>query len=384
MKSSYDFVVVGAGVFGAWTAWHLRRNGAAVALVDAYGPGNSRSSSGGETRLIRMGYGPDELYTQMALRSLPQWMELGKRTGVSLFHQTGVLWLSDRTDPYVQQLDQTLRRNGVPTELMVGPELRRRWPQLLLADDMAGVFEPASGALMARRAVQSLVSEMAVGGVDYGLAAVVPPGGGKTLDAIQLTSGERMSAGTFVFACGSWLPKLFPGLLTGIIQPTRQEVFFLGVPAGNSHFQVGEMPAWLHHNHPDRPYLLPDIENRGLKIAFDFHGPQADPDTEARVVGRDSLDHMRSYVEEHIPELRNAPILETRVCQYENTSNGDFLIDRHPEWTNVWIAGGGSGHGFKHGPAVGEYLSEQILHQASPEPRFALSRKSAARKREVF
>jgi glycine/D-amino acid oxidase-like deaminating enzyme len=177
---------------------------------------------------------------------------------------------------------------------------------------------------------------------------------------------------------------MFPGLLGERIFPTRQEVFFLGPPAGSRDFCVPDMPVWLHHTHPDLAYALPDIENRGFKIAFDRHGGEFDPDAGSRVIGLSSIEHLRAYLEKHIPALRDAPVLETRVCQYENTSNGDFLVDRHPEFENVWIAGGGSGHGFKHGPALGEYLSGRILRDAPAEPRLSLASKQSVRMRAVY
>src|SRR5258708_2888388 len=198
------------------------------------------------------------------------------------------------------------------------------------------------------------------------------------------TSGESVSAGSFVFACGPWLPKLFPEVVGDRIHPTRQEVFFLGVPPGDARFGVPHMPAWLHHNHPDRVYSLPDLENRGFKVAFDTHGPVIDPDMETCTVGQDSIDRLRNYLREHVPALKDAPLVETRFCQYENTSNGDFLIDRHPEMENVWLVGGGSGHGFKHGPAVGEYVSSRILRNAPAEPRLSLANKETTRTRKIY
>jgi glycine/D-amino acid oxidase-like deaminating enzyme len=144
------------------------------------------------------------------------------------------------------------------------------------------------------------------------------------------------------------------------------------------------MPVWLHHTHPNRPYAVPDIANRGFKIAFDRHGPDFDPDTGSRVIEEKSFAELRAYLRVNVPRLEQAPILETRVCQYENTSNGDFLIDRHPELENVWLAGGGSGHGFKHGPAVGEYVRDIVLGKVSPEPRFSLATKQTTRVRSVF
>ncbi|MGZ4830043.1 MAG: FAD-dependent oxidoreductase [Candidatus Angelobacter sp.] len=383
-RKTYDFAIIGAGVFGAWTAHFLRRSGASVVLLDAYGPGNSRASSGGETRVIRMGYGPDELYTRWAMRSLPLWREFAARTGEELFRQTGVLWLSNDADAYLKSHCSVLAQSGVKREELKTEEIARRWPQLRFHDVTCGVLEPASGLLLARNAVQSLVKELVGNGVGYIPSAVNAPSARGKLQAIQGSGGESISAGSFVFCCGPWLPNIFPELLGERIFPTRQEVFFLGAPSGSVDFRPPKMPVWLHRTHADLPYALPDIEGRGFKIAFDRHGERFDPDTGMRVVAESSMDRLREYLRQHIPSLEHAPVLETRVCQYENTWNGDFLIDRHPELENVWIAGGGSGHGFKHGPALGEYLSERILHDAPGEPRFSLSGKRTAQNRAVY
>lgn len=384
-NKTYDFVVVGAGVFGAWTAHFLRQSGASVALLDAHGPANSRASSGGETRVIRMGYGPDELYTHWAMRSLPLWKEFAARTGRDIFRQTGVLWLSNDADAYLKNLGCVLEQAGVEREELKSDEIARRWPQLRFDDVTWGVLEPDSGLLLARDALQMLVKELVADGVDYvQSSANAPSGDGSDLKTIRTIAGESISAGTFVFCCGPWLPKIFPELLAERIFVTRQEVFFLGTPSGSADFRPPKMPVWLHRTHPGLPYALPDIEGRGFKIAFDRHGERFDPDTGMRVVGESSIAQLREYLRQHIPALEHAPVIETRVCQYENTWNGDFLIDRHPEMENVWIAGGGSGHGFKHGPALGEYLSARILHGAPGEPRFSLTAKQTAQNRAVY
>ncbi len=383
-NKKYDFAVVGAGVFGSWTAHFLRQSGASVALLDAYGPANSRASSGGETRVIRMGYGPDELYTRWAIRSLPLWREFAARTGREIFRQTGVLWLSNDDDTYLKSLCSVLAQAGVEREELTTEEIARRWPQLRFHNVTWGVLEPQSGLLLAREAVQTLVKELVKSGVDYlPVAAEAHSGDGKFAQ-IKTGAGESISAGTFIYCCGPWLPKIFPELLGERIFPTRQEVFFLGTPAGSTEFRPPKMPVWLHRTHAGLPYALPDIEGRGFKIAFDRHGERFDPDTGMRVVRESSVDYLRSYLREHIPRLQHAPVLETRVCQYENTWNGDFLIDRHPQFENVWIAGGGSGHGFKHGPAVGEYLSGRILRGAPGEPRFSLAAKQTAQNRTIY
>ena len=384
MKTSYDFAVIGAGVFGAWTARYLRQSGASVIVLDAYGPGNGRSSSGGETRIIRTGYGGDELYSRWAHRSLPIWREFFARIGRDFFTQTGVLWLADRADSHMSQMPALLGRLGVRCETLSAAEIGYRYPQLIFSDISLGVLEPESGVLLARSAVQALGKDLAESGVEFLTAAALPPRGGGRLAEIKTLAGDAVAAGTFIFACGAWLPKLFPDVLAERIFPTRQDVFFLGPPPGSAAFHVGKMPAWLHHTHPDRPYALPDVDGRGFKIAFDRHGPECDPDHQARLVSADSLNHLKAYLTQHVPSLAEAPVVETRVCQYENTWNGDFLIDRHPGFDNVWLAGGGSGHGFKHGPALGEYLSARVLIGAPQEARFSLASKQTRQLRAVY
>ena len=384
MSPRYDVAVIGAGVFGAWTAHHLRRQQARVVLLDAYGPANSRASSGGETRVIRMSYGPDELYARMSLQSLAQWRELSAATSGDLFQPTGVVWLSRADDPYTQGEPPVFDRLGVRYESLDAGEIRRRWPELRVPEVTLGIFEPDSGALMARRSVQTLVAKLAQDGVEYVAGAVLPPTGRGKLAEVRTATGDTISADTFVFACGPWLPKLFPDAVGDRIFVTRQEVFFIGVPPGSRGFRPPHMPAWIHHTHPDRPYSIPDIEGRGFKLAFDTHGGPQDPDEATRLVPPASIEHLRAYLRDHIPALADAPVVETRVCQYENTWNGDFLIDRHPEFDNVWLIGGGSGHGFKHGPAVGEHTAARVLQNAPAESRFSLATKQSHRARAVY
>ena len=378
---TYDVVVVGAGVFGAWTAYQLRLAGASVLLVDAYGPGNSRASSGGESRIIRLGYGPDELYSRSAQRSFSLWQQLFDKTG-NLFRKTGMLWLARERDPYCEATLATLQRLNANYEKLDHDELVRRFPQLDVGPISWGILEPDSGILLARRAVQAVVAQAQVEGVDYVEAAITSPAGHGKLNSVQTNSGSEIVAKHFVFACGPWLPKVFPELLGELIHITRQEVYFFGVPAGDESFNQGMLPAWIDFN--DLVYGLPNIDGRGFKIAIDAHGPDFDPDTGERVVTAAGLTAVREYVARRLPRLANAPVTETRVCQYENTSNGDFLIDRHPGFENVWLVGGGSGHGFKHGPTVGEYAAKMVLDGENTEPRFSFASKEHVHERTVY
>lgn len=385
-NKTFDVAVVGAGVFGSWIAYQLQQDGAEVILVDAYGPGNNRSSSGGESRIIRMGYGPDEIYTRSALRSLALWQQFFETIecppGAPLFHKTGVLWLAKPDDAYCAATLSILKGLGVPIEELGLSQLQRRYPQLEFDGVTSGILEPESGVLMARRAVSAVVGQASKRGVVVWTKSVQSPTGQGKLPSLITIDGLKISAENFVFACGPWLPKLFPKLLGGLIHVTRQEVFFFGPSPGDDRFALNSFPAWIDFN--DLAYGIPNLESRGFKIAIDAHGSEFDPDTGDRLVANEGLMAVREYLRKKIPMLAEAPVLETRVCQYENTSNGDFLIDRHPGFDNVWLVGGGSGHGFKHGPAVAEYVTRMLKNDLECEPRFKLSTKQTVQQRQVY
>ena len=381
--SMFDVAIVGAGVFGSWTAYLLQRAGAKVVLIDAYGPANSRASSGGESRIIRLGYGPDEIYTRAAQRSLKLWLEFFQQTSTAgLFRQTGVLWLANETDPYCEATLSTLQKIGANCERLTRDDLSSRYPQLELGSVHWGILEPEAGILMARQAVQAVCTAAQAEGVTYIQQAALSPQSAKQLDSLSTTSGESIHAAKFVFACGPWLPKLFPSLLKDLFSITRQEVFFFGVPPGDERFNAGILPAWIDFN--DLVYGLPNVDNRGFKLAIDAHGAEFDPDSGDRVVSSQGVAAVRSVLGKRLPALSDAPVLESRVCQYENTSNGDFLIDAHPEMSNVWFVGGGSGHGFKHGPVVGEYVLLMLSGEGPQELRFSLSSKGKVQERTVY
>lgn len=380
-----SYVVVGAGVFGTWTAYQLLNAGHKVLLLDQYGAASSRASSGGESRIIRCGYGADEIYTRMAKRSLALWCNFFRETGRELFYRTGVLWMSNSASPYAAESRETLRKAEVPFRDLSADDLARLYPQIHTCSGTVAILEPESGAVMARQAVELLLEVFIARGGAYRVSSVRPPRGRGRLDRITTSDGESIAADAFVFACGPWLGKVFPDVLQRRIFPTRQEVFFFGIPAGDRRFEPPRMPVWIDFEDHRGMYGFPDLERRGFKVALDNHGPPFDPDSGNRVVSADRIAATRAYVGERFPALHDAPIVDSRVCQYENTSNGDFLIDRHPAFDNVWIAGGGSGHGFKHGPAIGEYVAARVTGASIPpvEPRFSLASKGTEQHRSV-
>ena len=382
--SAAHVAVIGAGVFGSWTAEHLRRAGHRVTLVDMAGPANSRASSGGESRMTRGGYGKDEIYTRMAFASLPEWKGLSAASGLPIFVPHGVLFFSSQPGDYFSGSIEVHKRLGLPLEEMDGRQLQRRFPMIDFSGVVIGLYEAQFGALMARRAVQTLVRQFVAGGGQYRHeAAHVPQQQAGKLKSLKLTGGA-IDADAFVFALGPWLPKLFPGLLGQRIFATRQEIFYFAPPGSDRRFLPEAMPGWADFNDGDMFYGFPNLESRGVKFAHDKHGAYVDPDTQSREPTRAALDEVTAFRDRRFPLLKGAPVIGAEVCQYENSSNGDFLIDRHPAMPNVVLVGGGSGHGFKHGPEVGRLAAELVSGGgAQTEPRFTLATKGETQHREV-
>lgn len=378
-------IVIGAGVFGAWSAWHLLNSGRRVTLVDAWGPAHARASSGGESRMTRTAYGRDAVYSRFAWESLEDWRWLSSRAALPVFHPSGVLFFFPTGDGYVADTIEVHRQLGIALQVLEREQLRQRYPQIVWDGVEVALFEPDRGALMARRAVQTLVKEFVAAGGEYRQLAIEPPRPAGALRSIRSVNGESLAADQFVFACGPWLPKVFPELLGPRIFPTRQEVFFFAPPAGDGRFGPAQLPGWADFNGGDIYYGFPDLEARGFKIAFDRHGPPIDPDGGDRTPSAEALRDVRQFMRRRFPALAERPLSESRVCQYENSANGDLLLDRHPDWRNVWLVGGGSGHGFKHGPAVGRYVARLVTEDRSlqVEPRFSLASKGVRQHRDV-
>ena len=374
-RASPRVVVVGAGAFGGWTALFLLRSGAKVTLLDAWGPGNSRASSGGETRVIRATYGPDRVYVRMAARSLELWRENEKRWDRHLYQRTGALWMvGTRDDGYEKSALPVLRELGVAFEELTTGEVAKRYPQIRMDRIEWAIFEKDAGYLTARLACAAVMEGFVAEGGEYRQASVTPaPIRGGRLTAVTLSDGTRLEADAYVFACGPWLGKVFPDLLGEVIRPTRQEVFFFGTPAGDPRFSEDVFPVWIDRGEKIW-YGVPGNRWRGFKIADDTRGPAFDPTSGERVSSVEGLQAARDYLGFRFPALKGTPLLEARVCQYENSTDQNFIVDRHPGADNAWILGGGSGHGFKHGPAHGELAAANVLGAKPVEPFFSLAR----------
>ena len=381
MKAKPHVAVIGAGAFGGWTALHLLERGARVTLLDAWGPGNSRASSGGETRIMRGTYGPEQPYTETAARALKLWQRYERRWKRAFLHRTGVLWMvSSGDDAFELGSLEPLREAGIKYQKLSTAQMKKRWPQVNFSDVRWGIFEPECGYLDARASCQAVVDAFVAEGGAYRQIAVSAEGlEASPLRGLMLSDGARLKADHYVFACGAWLGKLFPETLGGLLRPTKQDIFFFGPPAGDSRFTDAQLPVWGDHSERFF-YGIPGSGRRGFKVADDTRGLAFDPTSGERVVSQTTLKRVREYIAFRFPAMKGAPLIETRVCQYEQTPDSHFIMDRHPRMNNAWLLGGGSGHGFKHGPALGEMMAELILKDGEASEVWRLSRFSKQRK----
>ena len=330
-------VVIGAGAFGGWAALKLVERGADVILLDAWGPGNSRASSGGETRVIRHSYDLRR-NVDLAANSLAQWRAYDRRWKTDLFRSTGVLFVTSGSD-YLDQARTHLADAGIEHSIETTEAVSSRIPGMVTDDLSWGIFEPHAGYLLARRACRTVVAAFLDAGGRYQQGVAMVPGGADSLASVETGDGEELGGDAFVFACGPWLPALFPSVLDQIITPSRQEVFYFGTPPGARSLEDECMPVWADLS-DEFWYGIPGNERRGFKVANDSHGPEIEPTTADRQSSPACVQAARDYLARRFPIMDGAPLLEARVCQYSNTPDRQFIIDRHPEMDNVWLAGG--------------------------------------------
>ena len=375
-------VVIGAGAFGGWSALWLVRRGALVTLVDARGAGHIHSSSGGETRINRAIYGTNAAAMRLAIRSMSLWKEEQARLGVELYRECGVLWMTTtEDDSYLRAALPLLDAVGRRFEEMTPAAAVRRYPAMAFDDVRRVVLEPEAGYLLARRSCETVARQVASEGGTVLQAEVLPPAvEGAPLDAVSLSDGRRLEADLFVFALGPWLPRFFPEALGDLIRPTRQELFTFTTPPGDTRFGDDRLPVWidlgesLRYGIPGPPAGEAGGMGRGMKFGDDARGPLFDPSSGDRTPSPGGERAARAYLSRRFPAMRDAPLESAQVCQYECTPDNHYLIDRHPRAANVLLAGGGSGHGFKNGPAVGEIVSGIALGLVPTDDTFRLRR----------
>ena len=352
-------VVVGGGVFGSSLALRVVSSGWEVTLVEQYAPGDVRSASGGESRLIRCSHGSGAWYTRSAWRALELWRELERESGVELFVPSGVVWFFRSTEGWGAESERVLREEGIPVERLAPEDGKRLFPSFDSEGLDSILYEPAAGVLRARDATRVLSEQAVARGVHFVAGRATPDG-----DSVSV-GGDRLEADRVVWACGAWLARLFPDLVE--LRVTRQDVYFFGA---SPEWRAPSVPAWVDFQ--GGVYGVGDLDGRGFKTSPDREGPDFDPDSTDRVPSEEKLREARDYLALRFPALADAPLVGTRSCPYSLTTDTNFLVAPHPEHDRVWLLGGGSGHGFKHGPALAEYVQELLEGRKQPEPGFGL------------
>jgi glycine/D-amino acid oxidase-like deaminating enzyme len=362
LSGKSSIIVVGAGAFGGWSALFLLRRGLHVTLIDAWGAGNSRSTSGDETRVIRSTYGANEFYFDMNVRALELWKENEKLWSKKLFFNTGVLWFCyEEKTPILDDSIPFARKHHKEYDYLTLSELSRKFPVVRTDDLHHAFFDPYGGYLKARESCQAVLDAFIKEGGKFVQAFVNPVQiRSGALHQLNLSDGTTTHADAYLFACGSWLGQLFPDVLGKVITCTKQEAYYFGTPKEQA-LAYDSLPAWIDVDGKDFYYGIPGNAQRGFKIGVDRRGEAFDPTEGERIYNPAVLQHARSFISHRFPGLKNAPLVESRVCPYENSPDGNFIFEKHPEAGNVIFLGGGSGHGFKHGPALGEWVTERLV-----------------------
>ncbi|HEY8239071.1 MAG TPA: FAD-dependent oxidoreductase, partial [Candidatus Limnocylindrales bacterium] len=302
-------VVVGAGVMGAWTARWLRRGGHEVTLVDRHGPGNQLGSSGDVSRVTRSAHGPDRFYPTWQRRALDQWRDLERSSGTSLFIQSGVVWLANEAQTFETESVESLEALAIPFERWSHDDFAARVP-VMSADGVPwALFEPEAGALLARPGVVATIEAFEADGGEVVVGRVAPPDGSRAgggaadgaLDRVRLDDGRTLEADAFVFACGPWLPTLFPALLGELIVTHRQDVMQFAVPAGDARFGPDTLPVWIDFE--GSFYGFPSLDGVALKACPDWLGPIEGPDESARVVAEATVEASRTVLRRRFPAI---------------------------------------------------------------------------------
>ena len=363
-----DVVVIGAGAFGGWTAYYLRQLGAAVRLVDAYGPGNSRATSGDETRGVRSSYGdrgPNaDLWSSWANRAIDRWTkfdaEWGRQMKVRLFFNTGDLIFRSAPEVFTERTQEVWKKLGIPFQVLKVEDVAKQYPSFDLAKIAFVLYDPRAGVVRARRACEVVAEAFRQfgGEVLMGYAAMGDRNAAQLQNIKTTGPSATLTAGTFVFALGPWFPKAFPDLMASRIRTPLGHVHYFGTPPGSDRFTFPNIPSFNFPGVTGWPALPPD--NRGFRVRLRGSSP-TDPDTSDRAFDRSQDALARAFLAERFPLLATAPLLETRACHYDMSASGNFIVDRYPGFSNVWVIGGGTAEGFKFGPVLGEYIAKRVL-----------------------
>ncbi|NXT33387.1 SOX oxidase, partial [Pelecanoides urinatrix] len=401
-QATYDAIVIGAGIQGSFAAYHLAQRHRDTLLLEQFILPHSRGSSHGQSRITRSAY-PRAPYARMMPDSFRLWQRLEAEAGTSLYRRTGLVVLGPAGNPELEGCRRSLGADQVLDATM----LARRFPGLRLHTGEVAMWDGTGGVLFADRALRA-VQVGAAEGTEWGSPALFlqpPPVTIPTQDVFRrhggtLRDGEKVlhiepgavltvttTAGVYraprlIIAAGAWTGALMAPLGLHLpLQPLRIDVCYWrekepGSPsagrAGPCFMALGLSRA------PRGVYGLPALEYPGLVKVCYHYGSPTDPEERDRAppgAPHPDVALLSSFISSYLPGLEPWPaVVET--CLYTNTPDEDFILDRHPKFSNIIIGAGFSGHGFKLAPVVGKLLCELSLgeepsHSTAP---FAITR----------
>lgn len=356
----YDVIVIGAGSMGMAAGYYLSREGKKTLLLDSFQPPHNRGSHHGETRIIRYAYAEGEEYVPFILKARELWSDLEKETGKQLFLQTGVLNVGYEKSPFIQNIIASSNNYSLPLEVMEASEVNRRWRGISLSNDTIGCFEPTSGVLKCEECIEAY-RELAV---TYG-AAILTNSEVKEISVKDKhitikTSSKTLSADSLVVAAGAWSGKLLSMLDLDLpLHPVRKT--FAWYDCNEKMYNHHDFPAFAFDTSNGLYYGFPSIDRSGLKIGRHDGGEEINPDKPLDGFGELTEDEadIEQFLSHYMPAGNQLKYGKT--CMYTLTPDEKFIIDLHPKYTNIAIAAGFSGHGFKFSSAVGNVLSDLII-----------------------
>ncbi|MDQ7026796.1 MAG: N-methyl-L-tryptophan oxidase [Anaerolineae bacterium] len=377
MTTTYDVMVVGGGIVGASTAYALLNKGQNVLLIDQFEPGHDRGSSHGDGRVVRFNY-TESIYVEMAMLGYPAWERLSQAAGIPLIQKTGMIEYGAVDCIPLQESEAQLKKYQIAYEKLSANEANQRFPQFHFANNANIIYQAEAAVAFATPAVQALWRLFREQG---GTAITGKRIAGITVSdeivTLTATDGASYTAAKAVIAAGGWAKQLLATTDLDIPLEVTQEILAYFAPKDDSvNHHIGTMPVAIdYHEHLEDPfYCLPIVDVGGVKMGWHHTGPVMQPDDD-RVIPDAVLDGMRGWIARFLPQLQTEP-LEIHTCLYSNTPDYHFILDKHPQYDNIVVAAGFSGHGFKFGPILGELLADLTLDEALPLSleTFALSR----------
>lgn len=360
----YDVIVVGGGVVGVSTAYLLARRGRRVLLLERYAPAHEHGSSHGDSRMIRFDY-EEHAYVEMAARAFRAWEDLTKRLGRPLFGQTGICNLAPDGAEVLDTLEAQLQDCELPFERLSGTSFTRRFPQLNLPRNSEAIYQPDSAVLFADEVVRSLWDCVREDGVEaLSETEVVSIDPHEERVEVTASDGRAWSGTCLVLAAGGWTGRWLDAL--GIDAPlvVTRELLGYFPQAGPVRHEAGVMPNVIDYHTPDPFYCVPQVRVPGVKAGCHRTGRVVDADDPEEMDG-DNLAAVQEFIGRRCPHLSRDPVA-VKHCLYTNSADYHFILDRHPDYSNIVVAAGFSGHGFKFGPVLGEILAARLFDETPP------------------